>query len=360
MPNQMPDPPESLTANDVLDDNRSGLDAIVTSPNRKPSTCLINESHATAVIAPVIESANPTRMPPEGATSNDVSIPSSIYTPHEPSFKDIDAIWSERPSGPTYSQDKPTVESVGESYGTSTAVPSRPFGDVLMIRRKTKGIGSRKETSEGVSIDFSPPNFPHTPIAEGFNTTVLGHQSHAKPIGNQPFTFTTANHVSLTSSCRPAELLFRHPYYETQPTVKTDTTPDAMYRPAFDILRSPPFEDMESDISESNTHSAAIISDEAARAQLSFTNVALNAEYKVEQSWDVKALHDTFIPSSIPEEIQAIIDSYSSGRPLLLVISNKRFFDYWSLRLPEEFGFSMLGYFRILGVQVLASKPLLY
>jgi hypothetical protein len=69
----------------------------------------------------------------------------------------------------------------------------------------------------------------------------------------------------------------------------------------------------------------------------------------------LRALQDTFIPS-VPEEIQAIIDSYLSGRPLLLVISNKRFFAHWSLRLPKEFGFLMLGYFRILGVQVLTSS----
>ena len=76
-------------------------------------------------------------------------------------------------------------------------------------------------------------------------------------------------------------------------------------------------------------------------------------EAKVKQIQDAKALQDTFIPSTVPEEIQAIIDSYLAGRPLLLIISNKKFFDYWSLRLPKEFGFFMLGYFRILGVQVL-------
>ena len=78
-------------------------------------------------------------------------------------------------------------------------------------------------------------------------------------------------------------------------------------------------------------------------------------EAKVDQiqARDAKAFQDTFIPFTVPEEIQAIIDSYLSGRPLLLVISNKRFFAHWSLQLPKEFGFSMLGYFRILGVQVL-------
>ena len=77
---------------------------------------------------------------------------------------------------------------------------------------------------------------------------------------------------------------------------------------------------------------------------------------EIKQIQDTKALQDTFIPSTVPEEIQAIIDSYLSGRPLLLVISYKRFFDYWSLRLPKEFRFLMLGYFRILGVQVLTSS----
>jgi hypothetical protein len=83
-----------------------------------------------------------------------------------------------------------------------------------------------------------------------------------------------------------------------------------------------------------------------------------SGEAKVKQIQDAKAFQDTFIPSTVPEEIQAIIDSYLTGRPLLLVISNKRFFDYWSLRLPKEFGFLMLGYFRILGVQVLTSPIL--
>jgi hypothetical protein len=87
-------------------------------------------------------------------------------------------------------------------------------------------------------------------------------------------------------------------------------------------------------------------------------SLADEAKLEVKQIQDAKALQDTSIPYTVPEEIQAIIDSYLTGRPLLLVISNQRFFDYWSLRLPKEFAFLMLGYFRILGVQVLTSPNL--
>ncbi|KAF8959621.1 hypothetical protein BDZ97DRAFT_1837174 [Flammula alnicola] len=47
----------------------------------------------------------------------------------------------------------------------------------------------------------------------------------------------------------------------------------------------------------------------------------------------------------------ALIDSYLFGRPLTIIISNRRLKDHWSLQFPEEFGYAMLGYFRILGVQ---------
>ncbi|KAF8159232.1 hypothetical protein B0H34DRAFT_702579 [Crassisporium funariophilum] len=57
------------------------------------------------------------------------------------------------------------------------------------------------------------------------------------------------------------------------------------------------------------------------------------------------------VPSSIPEEVQVIVDSYLSGKPLNILISNRRFQDHWSLRLPANFGYVVLGYFRILGVQ---------
>lgn len=59
-----------------------------------------------------------------------------------------------------------------------------------------------------------------------------------------------------------------------------------------------------------------------------------------------------YVPSPIPEELQAMIDSYLFGRPLTVMASNAYMQEHWSLKLPDEYGYAMLGYFRILGVQV--------
>lgn len=59
-----------------------------------------------------------------------------------------------------------------------------------------------------------------------------------------------------------------------------------------------------------------------------------------------------YVPSPIPEEVQALINAYVSGRPFNLFVARSRLYDYWNLALPEEFGFVMMGFFRVLFVQV--------
>jgi hypothetical protein len=59
-----------------------------------------------------------------------------------------------------------------------------------------------------------------------------------------------------------------------------------------------------------------------------------------------------YVPSPIPEELQGLIDAYVGGRPFNLFVARSRLHIYWNLALPEEFGFVMLGFFRVLSVQV--------
>jgi hypothetical protein len=59
-----------------------------------------------------------------------------------------------------------------------------------------------------------------------------------------------------------------------------------------------------------------------------------------------------YVPSPIPEEVQALINAYICGRPFNLFVARSRLYDYWNLSLPEEFGYVMLGFFRVLSVQV--------
>ena len=58
------------------------------------------------------------------------------------------------------------------------------------------------------------------------------------------------------------------------------------------------------------------------------------------------------IPSPIPLELQALVDAYLFGRPLTIISSRHRVYDHWSLLLPTDCGYAMMGYFRVLGVQV--------
>ena len=59
-----------------------------------------------------------------------------------------------------------------------------------------------------------------------------------------------------------------------------------------------------------------------------------------------------YVPSPIPEEVQALINAYICGRPFNLFVARSRLYDYWNLSLPEEFRYAMLGFFRVLSVQV--------
>lgn len=59
-----------------------------------------------------------------------------------------------------------------------------------------------------------------------------------------------------------------------------------------------------------------------------------------------------YIPSPIPEEVQALINAYIYGRPFNLMVARSRLHNYWNLALPEEFGFVMMGFFRVLSIQV--------
>ena len=269
----------------------------------------------------------------------------------------------------------------------------------------TKIRGQNHSTNALMSID--PALQTGQVVNGGSNFFIMGHQSQGRVelADNQPLTFCPY--------CFIEPLPHRSSPYEAKYSVSTDadfTTPEAMDNVLIQACNSLSLYDMEPDILNSNTRtivdhtqlsSANIGSHGIQNASSPGTKwVPLSAtpnyhiavsnnqmgpdpnkflslypsklkvglpatetvestrrasgEASVKQIRDVN--QDTFIPSTLPEEIQAIIDSYLSGRPVILISSNKRLFDCWSLRLPQEFGYSMLGYFRILGVQVLASS----
>jgi len=67
---------------------------------------------------------------------------------------------------------------------------------------------------------------------------------------------------------------------------------------------------------------------------------------------EAQILQDSFIPSPLPKEIQTIIDAYISGQPLAVVITQNQLLNHWSLKVSEKYGYIIMGYFRIIGVQV--------
>ncbi|KAF9563559.1 hypothetical protein CPC08DRAFT_705875 [Agrocybe pediades] len=69
------------------------------------------------------------------------------------------------------------------------------------------------------------------------------------------------------------------------------------------------------------------------------------------QSKETQPQQDSYIPSPLPREIQAIIDAYISGQPLVVVVTHRQLHRHWGLRLPEKYGHIVMGYFRIVGVQ---------
>lgn len=58
------------------------------------------------------------------------------------------------------------------------------------------------------------------------------------------------------------------------------------------------------------------------------------------------------VPSPIPQEIQALIDAYIFGKPLTVIVSRERLCERWSLNLPETYGYVVMGFYRIIGVEV--------
>lgn len=377
-------PPESSSVDDVLDGNCSNWSTTVTSSSKDLPT---TKSSPTAN---TVSAGGPTDLahtPPEDAALIGVSFPLSTHTPLEPAIKDHKATWSEgfAPAVPIYSQDK---QSVSES---STEVPGGAFSDVFMRRGRRTEAAGRKEAPEGSSIDFSTssvPSYVLEPVRfsvplenaqfnfnKGIGNTATMHRPPEASSSLIPPYVPTTKIGDRTYSTSP----LMTPPYETKYTVSTDisfTNSDDM-----DSFLSKAFSTLSLHQSSDHLPSANIAlnagpaswiepdlnkpypSDPTKpKIELQATETVESTEHasdkaEVKQIQDA-ALRDTFIPSTVPEEIQAIIDSYLSGRPLLLVISNKRFFDYWSLCLPKEFGFIMLGYFRILGVQVLTpSNP---
>ena len=358
----MPVPPESLIVNDVPDGNRSNWsNTTVTSSSKNFLTTRTNKN------APTATTGGPNlAQTPEDPALIAVSFPLPTYTPHESGIRVLKTTWSEEfpPAVPIYS-------------------------DVYLRRGRRTEAAGRKESPEGLFIDFSSPSVPsymHEPVAGGFSVPPSN-----KGIGNT----ATMHRPEASLGLIPPYVPTTEQNYSTNPLMTTDPL-RAAYGSKYAVL---------TDTSDTSLHDVDTFLIQASQAlslhsssdKLPFADIALNAgpaswiksdfnkphpsdpttpkiqlqtteivestkhssdEAKIKQIQDTKDLQDTFIPSTVPEEIQAIIDSYLSGRPLLLVISNKRFFDYWSLRLPKEFGFFMLGYFRILGVQVLTFQIL--
>ncbi|KAF9483051.1 hypothetical protein BDN70DRAFT_359669 [Pholiota conissans] len=58
-----------------------------------------------------------------------------------------------------------------------------------------------------------------------------------------------------------------------------------------------------------------------------------------------------YVPSPLPEELAALVDSYLFGRPLTIILSGGVLEKHWSMKLPAEYGYAMLGFFKIIGVQ---------
>ncbi|KAF5316310.1 hypothetical protein D9619_006834 [Psilocybe cf. subviscida] len=65
---------------------------------------------------------------------------------------------------------------------------------------------------------------------------------------------------------------------------------------------------------------------------------------------------DDFIPPQLPDEIAALVDAYVFGRPLSVMISRDRLKESWGVEVKKEFGYVMLGFFKILGLQEIRVK----
>lgn len=65
---------------------------------------------------------------------------------------------------------------------------------------------------------------------------------------------------------------------------------------------------------------------------------------------------DDFIPPQLPDEIAALVDAYVFGRPLSVMISRDRLKESWGVEVKKEFGYVMLGFFKILGLREIRVK----
>jgi hypothetical protein len=108
-----------------------------------------------------------------------------------------------------------------------------------------------------------------------------------------------------------------------------------------------PVDERSTDTGPASQHKSVMIGEDSDAMQLVDPGESLeNPEVKTDE-----LLRD-YVPSPIPEELNALADSYQFGRPLTILISNGLLEKHWSLKLPREYGYAMLGYFKILGIQV--------
>ena len=63
------------------------------------------------------------------------------------------------------------------------------------------------------------------------------------------------------------------------------------------------------------------------------------------------------LPSSLPEELQILIDAYIHSVPVTVIAARSCVLDIWpNVSLVEEFALAFLGYFKVLGVKVCFSS----
>lgn len=115
-------------------------------------------------------------------------------------------------------------------------------------------------------------------------------------------------------------------------------------------------EDTQTAVMDTNIQPKSIMTDEGLDDMVLATDIidpvltsAPAKEVTKETSMD--AFPD-YVPSAIPEELLALVDSYLFGRPVTIMLSNEYLQKHWSLALPNEYKYAMMGYFRILGIQV--------
>lgn len=66
-----------------------------------------------------------------------------------------------------------------------------------------------------------------------------------------------------------------------------------------------------------------------------------------DEAQDVDIPPECRIPFTLPPEVQVMLDSYVSGRPVVVVASNGVLRDRWSISLPHEYAYLYLEFFRV-------------